>query len=108
MPKHFILLTSGRPGPVLIDIPKDVQFSTFDYIPCAEVPLLKYIPEVHYEYDAALDTVVTLLRQAQQPVLYVGGGAIISEAHDQKFAPGKKSFDSGHHNIISTWRISRR
>ena len=88
----FYIATSGRPGPVLIDIPKDVQFAKIEYVPCTKIPLLKYTPEVHYEYDAELDEVVELIRNAQQPVLYVGGGAIISGAHEEIYRLAKKAF----------------
>lgn len=80
----FYLARSGRPGPVVIDMPKDVQISTVDYKPVKEedIPLLRYTPEQHPEYDQELDQIVTLIRQAERPVLYVGGGAVISGAHD--------------------------
>lgn len=81
----FYIAGTGRPGPVLIDIPKDVQFSAIDYDPEAkvEIPLLKYTPKVDYEYDAELDKVVDLLRSMKRPVLYVGGGAMTSGAHEE-------------------------
>ncbi len=90
----FYIARTGRPGPVLIDIPKDVQFTPVEYAPISEkdIPLLKYTPEVHYEYDSELDKVVELIRQAKRPVLYVGGGAIISEAHEEIFRLAKKAF----------------
>ena len=78
----FYIAKTGRPGPVLIDIPKDVQVAAVEYVSKTEIPLLKYTPEPHYEYDAELDEVVELLRQSQRPVLYVGGGAVVSGASD--------------------------
>lgn len=79
----FYIATTGRPGPVLIDIPKDVQLKAVEYLPEAEIPLLKYTPEPHYNYDAELEQLVHLLCQAQRPVLYIGGGAVISGASEQ-------------------------
>lgn len=79
----FYIATTGRPGPVLIDIPKDVQIKAVEYIPETEIPLLKYTPSPHYEYEAELDQLIQLLCQAQRPVLYVGGGAVISDASEQ-------------------------
>jgi acetolactate synthase-1/2/3 large subunit len=81
----FHIATSGRPGPVLIDIPKDVQFSTLDYQAgqAAEIPLLKYREQTQKDYDTEADEIVELLQKAERPVLYVGGGAVISKAHDQ-------------------------
>ncbi len=81
----FYIARTGRPGPVLIDIPKDVQFSEIDYVPGTktEIPLLKYTPEVHHEYDTELNEVVSLLQRAKRPLLYVGGGAMIAGAHEE-------------------------
>jgi acetolactate synthase-1/2/3 large subunit len=76
----FYIACTGRPGPVVIDIPRDVQVNPVEYAPATDIPLLKYTPEPQYEYDAELDEVVDLIRGAQRPVLYVGGGAIISDA----------------------------
>ena len=78
----FYIARNGRPGPVLIDIPKDVQLASTEYAPVAQadIPLLKYTPEPRYEYEAQLDELVALLRAAKRPVLFVGGGAVISNA----------------------------
>jgi acetolactate synthase-1/2/3 large subunit len=78
----FYIAQSGRPGPVLIDIPKDVQFASCEYVQAEEVPLLKYVQKPQYAYDAELDQLVELLQQAERPVIYAGGGAIISNASD--------------------------
>jgi acetolactate synthase I/II/III large subunit len=80
----FYLARNGRPGPVLIDIPKDVQFASTDYAPVAQedIPLLKYTPEPSYEFDEQLDELVAMLQAAKRPVLFVGGGAVISNASD--------------------------
>nr|AOM64642.1 acetohydroxyacid synthase large subunit [Riquetophycus sp.] len=78
----FFIAQHGRPGPVLIDIPKDVGLEKFVYIPtepgnvclpgCREImpPKIKQIIKI-----------VKLLQQSSQPLLYVGGGSIISGAH---------------------------
>ena len=80
----FYLARSGRPGPVLIDIPKNVQLASTDYVPVpqSEIPLLKYSPEPKYEFEEQLDKLVAMLKSAKRPVLFVGGGAIISEASE--------------------------
>jgi acetolactate synthase-1/2/3 large subunit len=80
----FYIARSGRPGPVLIDIPKDVQLAWAEYAPVAEadIPLLRYTPKPVYQYEAQLDQLVDLLGQAERPVLYVGGGAISSGASE--------------------------
>ena len=79
----FHIAASGRPGPVLIDIPKDVGQEEFDYIPVqpgSVVPAgFTSTPAPDYQsIEAALD----LIAEAQRPLLYVGGGAIASSAHD--------------------------
>ncbi len=78
----FHIARSGRPGPVLIDIPKDVQLAWAEYAPVVQedIPLLRYSPLPVYEYEEQLDQLVTLIGQAERPVLYVGGGAISAEA----------------------------
>ena len=89
----FYIAKTGRPGPVLIDIPKDVQFSQIDYEPGTKVdiPLLKYTPEVKDDYDAQLDEVIEWIKDAERPVLYVGGGAAISDAHEEVTALARKA-----------------
>ena len=78
----FLIASSGRPGPVLIDVPKDVGVEEFDYIPVepgTAVPAGFQLPVPPQSSDvtAALE----LMRQARRPLLYVGGGAISSGAH---------------------------
>jgi len=80
----FYIARSGRPGPVLIDIPKDVQLALAEYAPVleADIPLLRYTPKPVHDYEAELDQLAELIGRAERPVLYVGGGAIISQASD--------------------------
>jgi acetolactate synthase I/II/III large subunit len=78
----FYIARTGRPGPVLIDVPKDVAQEEFDYSPVdpGSVSLPGYRPTVMgnlRQVSAAL----RLIREARQPLLYVGGGAIISASH---------------------------
>ncbi|MFM7269162.1 MAG: thiamine pyrophosphate-binding protein, partial [Cyanobium sp.] len=78
----FLIAASGRPGPVLIDVPKDVGAETFDYVPVepgSAIPagFRLSAPPAAEAIEAALDRI----RQAQRPMLYVGGGAISSGAH---------------------------
>jgi acetolactate synthase I/II/III large subunit len=80
----FHIASTGRPGPVLVDVPKDVGLEEFDYIPVApgNVRLTGYKPTVKgnpRQINAALD----LITQAQKPLLYIGGGAIASNAHQE-------------------------
>ncbi|HRE84181.1 MAG TPA: biosynthetic-type acetolactate synthase large subunit [Opitutaceae bacterium] len=78
----FHLARSGRPGPVVIDIPKDVQQARFQPVFPATVEFKNpYINEVHHASDETLKQVLALIAEAKRPVLYVGGGIISAEAH---------------------------
>jgi len=73
----FHVAMAGRPGPVLVDIPKDVQFATGTYKAPKEARKSTYQP--HRTPDAgAIEAAVTLLEQAERPVFYTGGGVINS------------------------------
>ena len=80
----FLIASTGRPGPVLIDVPKDVGVEEFDYLPVepgSAIPAGYRLPP---QPDAArIQQALELIRQARRPLLYVGGGAISSGAHDQ-------------------------
>jgi acetolactate synthase I/II/III large subunit len=78
----FYIARSGRPGPVLIDVPKDIGLQEFDYIPVepGSVKLPGYRPTVKGN-PRQLSQALKLIRQAKQPLLYVGGGAIAAGAH---------------------------
>ncbi|MEI6428931.1 MAG: biosynthetic-type acetolactate synthase large subunit [Pseudanabaena sp. ELA607] len=78
----FHIASTGRPGPVLIDIPKDIGQKVFEYQPEATINIPGYKPKVkgHLHQVAAA---VQLIRDAQRPLLYVGGGAIIANAHEE-------------------------
>lgn len=75
----FYIATSGRPGPVIIDIPKDVQTRSIvpDYDP--EMNLPGYRPD-RRATEAQIDQAIELLRSAKRPVIYAGGGIIHSSA----------------------------
>ena len=75
----FYIANSGRPGPVVIDIPKDVQISTAQPIFPSKIELRGYKPEAKAD-DVALNEVLGLIEKAEKPVLYVGGGIISSGA----------------------------
>jgi acetolactate synthase-1/2/3 large subunit len=75
----FYIAQSGRPGPVLIDVPKNIQQQTTQPIFPAEVKLRGYDPIRHAD-DVALNELVGLIGQAKKPMLYVGGGIISGNA----------------------------
>ncbi len=72
----FHIATSGRPGPVLIDIPKDVQFATGSYTPKAQSKS-HYQPQLKGDMDAITE-LVEALEKAKRPLFYTGGGVINS------------------------------
>jgi len=73
----FHVATNGRPGPVLVDIPKDVQFATAPYKTAAQAKTSHYNPRVKGDPDA-IQTVVEMIEQAERPIFYSGGGVVNS------------------------------
>jgi acetolactate synthase-1/2/3 large subunit len=73
----FHIATAGRPGPVLIDIPKDVQFASGTYTPKTKAHTKHYQPQVKGDL-AAITELVELMETAERPVFYTGGGVINS------------------------------
>ncbi len=71
----FHIAQTGRPGPVLIDIPKNIQNATTQPIFPSEVNLRGYDPMKHAD-DVALNEVIGLIKQAKAPMIYCGGGII--------------------------------
>ena len=72
----FHIATSGRPGPVVIDIPKDVQFATGKYTEARQVET-HYNPQVKGDMEMITE-LVTAMEQAKRPLFYTGGGVINS------------------------------
>ena len=76
----FHVARSGRPGPVLVDIPKDVQFASSDYTPNSEVDYSFYQPRTKPKSEA-VEQIVDMLEEAKRPIFYTGGGVINSGEH---------------------------
>ncbi|MDB9355186.1 biosynthetic-type acetolactate synthase large subunit [Nodularia spumigena CS-587/03] len=78
----FHIASTGRPGPVLIDVPKDVALEECDYVPVepGAVKLPGYRPTVKGN-PRQINAAIKLIRNSSRPLLYVGGGAIASNAH---------------------------
>ena len=85
----FHIARTGRPGPILVDIPKDVTSAVIPYVPCRTVELTGYRPTVE-GHPVQISRTLDLLRKARRPVLYVGGGVISSGASTElrKLAEG--------------------
>jgi acetolactate synthase-1/2/3 large subunit len=75
----FYIANSGRPGPVIIDIPKSVQMAQAQPIFPSKINLRGYNPDAKAD-DLALNEVLGMIEKAERPVLYVGGGIISSGA----------------------------
>ena len=73
----FYVATHGRPGPVVVDIPKDVQFAKGRYVGPKNIEHKTYRPQVKAD-QAAIRAAVELIATAKRPVLYTGGGVINS------------------------------
>ncbi|MEQ1688035.1 MAG: biosynthetic-type acetolactate synthase large subunit [Sphingopyxis sp.] len=71
----FYIATHGRPGPVVIDIPKDVQVATAEYVVPIGIEHRSYRPQVEPD-GAAIAEAVAMIAAARQPVFYTGGGVI--------------------------------
>jgi acetolactate synthase-1/2/3 large subunit len=81
----FRVATTGRPGPVVVDIPKDVQFATGTYDrPANGVPnTMSYSPKLAGD-EEAIRAAVELMINAKKPVFYTGGGVINSGRKPRK------------------------
>jgi len=74
----FYIASSGRPGPVVIDIPKDVQFALGEYVkPSIQIQHQSYTPRIEGDLSA-IEEAVDLMLKAKKPVFYTGGGIINS------------------------------
>ena len=73
----FHVCTSGRPGPVLVDIPKDVQFASGTYTEKAKAKVSHYQPQVKGDMDT-ITQLVEAIETAERPIFYTGGGVINS------------------------------
>ncbi|WP_442939036.1 biosynthetic-type acetolactate synthase large subunit [Nostoc sp.] len=80
----FHIASTGRPGPVLIDVPKDVALEEFDYVPVkpGSVKLRGYRPTVKGN-PRQINAAIQLITESRRPLLYVGGGAIAAGAHEE-------------------------
>ena len=71
----FLVAKTGRPGPVVIDIPKDVQFATGAYVGPANIQHKTYRPQIKGD-PAKIKQAVAMMARAKRPILYTGGGII--------------------------------
>lgn len=88
IPEAFRIAMSGRPGPVWIDIPKDIQNATIEFDTWPEIGTAdpRVEPESH-----AIETATRIIEAAERPILYLGGGVIHSDASTQARALAEHS-----------------
>ncbi len=78
----FYLARSGRPGPVLVDLPKDIVQTFVEFEEPGEISLKSYKP-TYKPNKKQLNKVVDLIRKAERPVIFAGGGVILSQASEE-------------------------
>ncbi len=76
----FHIAQEGRPGPVLIDVPKDVSAAMAEYVPMERK---SFSPSIEAVKSSAIDKTIRLLKECSRPMLYVGGGVIRSNAQQE-------------------------
>ena len=82
MKKAFFIANSGRPGPVVVDIPKDVTAQTTNYSYPNNVRIRSYAP-AHKAHAKQISRAASLLLRARKPIIYTGGGVVLSGAAKQ-------------------------
>ena len=82
MKKAFHIARTGRPGPVVVDIPKDITAHTCEFEYPQTVQMRSYNPVVK-GHLGQIKKAVQLLSTAKRPIIYVGGGAVLSDASDK-------------------------
>lgn len=78
--RAFEIAQKGRPGPVLVDIPKDVTANKAEYRPQMPQPVARDTADITEE---ALETAVSMIKKSKRPYIFVGGGAVISDASEE-------------------------
>jgi acetolactate synthase-1/2/3 large subunit len=85
----FYIASTGRPGPVLIDIPSDIQLADTEFIWPEEVQIRGYKPTL-FGHPGQIKKAAKLILAARKPIIYVGGGVITSGAHEELRAFAEK------------------
>ena len=86
MREAFYIASTGRPGPVLVDFPVDVSRAETEFIWPEEIYLRSYNPKPAYSTGISkeqIEKAAQAIKEAKKPVLYVGGGAVVSGAHKE-------------------------
>ncbi len=77
--KAFYIAQSGRPGPVLVDIPKDITVNTAPFIYPQSISMRSYVP-IARGHSGQIKRAIQLIKDAERPLIYSGGGVILANA----------------------------
>lgn len=78
--RAFTIARKGRPGPVLVDIPKDITANKTEYVP-EKIQMPKRVTEKLRQKD--IDKAIAYIKEAKKPYIFVGGGVILSDASEE-------------------------
>ncbi|HEY3423313.1 MAG TPA: biosynthetic-type acetolactate synthase large subunit [Negativicutes bacterium] len=81
MRQAFQIARSGRPGPVLVDVPRDIQVAEVDF--CPEVLVSQPVRQLTESTCQRIGEAAAAIQSAKRPVMYIGGGVILAEAHQE-------------------------
>jgi acetolactate synthase-1/2/3 large subunit len=95
------IATTGRPGPVLVDVPVDCSFAMIDYEPVKEVSIRSYDPKRGFDVSQ-MDLALELIAESKAPVIYAGGGVIASGASEELLALTEKT-----HMLVTTTLLGK-
>ena len=96
--KAFYIARSGRPGPVLIDLPKDVQIAITDFKYPDTVDIRGYKPTLE-GHPRQVEKAVAMMLAARKPVIYVGGGVILGNASAELTELARTMRHPGNHHV---------
>lgn len=82
MKKAFFIARTGRPGPVLVDFPKDIQVAQTEFVYPETVEIRSYKPNLE-GHPRQVEKAFRMILESHKPVLYVGGGVVLGDAADQ-------------------------
>ena len=100
--KAFQIANSGRKGPVLVDIPKDVTGAKCEFVPAAPLPTDQF---PYHKNEEALQMAADLINKAHQPVIYFGGGVTLSDASEELKALMKKANIPATHTMMAAGQL---
>lgn len=89
MKKAFYIARTGRPGPVLVDLPKDVQIAQTEFVYPESVEIRSYKPNLE-GHPRQVEKAMAMMLDSRRPVMYVGGGAVLGNAAEELTSLARK------------------